>query len=44
MTQPDFVEPQGMELRLQGIGFDRAALAEFVAAAWPQVEVDPDRL
>jgi hypothetical protein len=34
--------PLKAEPRLQGIAFDRRALQEFVASAWPFVEDDPD--
>jgi hypothetical protein len=42
MTQADFVEALAGELCLCGVAFHVLVLKEFVAAAWPRIEEDPD--
>jgi hypothetical protein len=42
MTQADFLEALEAELRLRGARYDLRALQEFVAAAWPVIDEDPD--
>jgi hypothetical protein len=42
MTPGDFVEALEAELRLRGARYGLRALQEFVAAAWPLIEEDPD--
>jgi hypothetical protein len=42
MNQPDFLTALEQELRLRGIGFDRADLLEFVADVWPLAQENPD--
>ena len=42
MTWDEFTQQLEMELRLCGVGFHRATLAEFVEASWPLIADDPD--
>ncbi len=42
MTQPDFLAALEQELRLRGIGFNRADLVAFMADVWPLIEENPD--
>ena len=42
MTQGDFFEALAAELRLHAARYDRQALQEFVASAWPLIDDDPD--
>ena len=42
MTRDEFTQQLEMELRLCGVGFHRATLAEYVEAAWPRIADDPD--
>jgi hypothetical protein len=42
MTPGDFAEALAAELRLHAARYDRRALQEFVASAWPWIEEVPD--
>jgi hypothetical protein len=42
MSQADFLAALEQELRLRGIGFDRADLLEFVTDVWPLAQENPD--
>ena len=42
MTREEFSQQLERELRLRGVGFHRATLAEYVEAAWPRIADDPD--
>ena len=42
MTRDEFSQQLQRELRLRGVGFHRATLAEYVEASWPRIADDPD--
>jgi hypothetical protein len=42
MTREEFTQQLERELRLRGVGFHRASLAEYVEASWPRIADDPD--
>jgi hypothetical protein len=42
MLHEEFIGLLEMELRLRGVGFHRATLAEFVEASWPLMQEDQD--
>ena len=42
LLHEEFIGLLEMELRLRGVGFHRATLAEFVEASWPLMQEDQD--
>ena len=42
MNHTDFATALEQELQLEGIGFSRADLLEFVADVWPLAQENPD--
>lgn len=42
LTPSDFVAMLASELSLTGVPFERRALLDFVAGAWPLIEDEPD--